>query len=670
MSPAELAYRARQRLRRELDRAGGPAVPRFDIEAARAEFGRLAPALAPAAADPAAFRARYAARFPEGRAALLERAAAILDGRVELLGRAFEVGPDPDWHRDPVSGRAWPREFWGGVDTRDGRRVGGVKWVWELNRHHHTVTLARAFLATGDERFAEAVCAQIAGWIAANPYGVGVNWTSALEMALRPINWLYALALIAPSAALDAARFARYQLSIAEQIAYVERHRSAFSSANNHLVGEVAGMALAGLMLPWLPRADAWRRAGLATLAAEIPRQIHPDGVPAEQAFHYLAFVLDFNLLVWLTAARLGQGAPPEWHHRLGAAASFLAHALDGHGHPPAVGDSDDAWVLRLDDRPGASNEASLVATAAALLGDPALRAAAAWDEKSEWLLGPEGEAAFAAVPPGPPPGSRLFRAGGYAVMRAGDRVVTFDCGPLGFLSTAAHGHADALSLTLHDRAGPLLADPGTYAYQEGAEWRRFFRGTAAHNTVRVDGRDQSEMRGTFLWGRRASTTLLDWRSDERRDVAAAEHDGYAPVGVTHRRAVAFLKPDWIVVRDELRGAGAHTVELLWHLPDGAELELVGELARCAAGGRRWAIMGVDWVGGRMEVACGREEPRQGWHSPRYGVVAPAPALSVTRGGELPLTWITAIYLGEGDPADALAAVRDELLAAVALEQA
>ena len=185
------------------------------------------------------------------------------------------------------------------------------------------MTLAKAYHLSGDIQYAQEVCAQLESWIDQNPPLIGVNWTSALELALRLINWSWVLAFLGDTPYLTPKL--RYALAdaIQQQGAYIERHRSAHSSANNHLIGEAAGLAITGIAFPWLPRAKQWRDTGLAILNEELPEQIYADGVPAEQATHYLAFVLDFYLFTWELAKRNGHQPPAIWQTRLAAAAPF-----------------------------------------------------------------------------------------------------------------------------------------------------------------------------------------------------------------------------------------------------------------------------------------------------------------------------------------------------------
>lgn len=598
---------------------------------------------------------QYKNIFPKRYRIVCKRCLYLIEQDIKIFGENTTLDKKINWLKDPFTGNVWPNTFYADINIRDNETIGGVKWVWELNRHHHLVTLGKGYYLTGDKKYAREVCSQFESWIEVNPPLMGVNWTSPLELAVRLLNWSWALGFIQDSEALTGELKQRIQRSICQQAQHIQRHLSAYSSANNHLIGEAAGLAVIGLTFPDLPDADKWRDTGLGILEREIGRQIHPDGVPAEQAVHYLAFILDLNLFTWLLAEQQGFLAPDIWWERFEAACEFLIQIMDHAGNVPALGDSDDAWVVRLDDQPGANNYRSLLATAAVIFKRADFKKmAGAWDEKSHWLLGDEGRRTFNALSNCQNEQiSRAFRHGGYCVMRASGRIITFDCGPLGYLSIAAHGHADALSFTLNVNDHPVLIDPGTYAYQEGGEKRDYFRSTAAHNTVVIDDQNQSEMLGTFLWGKKAQAELLHWETNDRFDVAAAEHDGYQELGVIHRRKLIFQKPDWLIVEDYLEGKGEHSFAQLWHFSSEAVIKYnqssgVYEI-NCGDGISVMFIplfLPTDTENVKLK---GSSEPFQGWQSPSYGKIVPAPVLKLSGTTELPERVVSAFYLSSED---------------------
>jgi len=494
-------------------------------------------------------------------------------------------------------------------------------------------------------------------WIADNPPSIGIHWTSPLAMGIRLINWCWTLFVLRTSDVLTRPGFATIMESVHDQAEHILRYRSRYSSANNHLIGEAAGLAMVGMCFPFLRGSGEWKRVGLKILREELAKQILPDGGSAEQANHYLLEVLEYNLLVWRLADLCGEAVPPVWPERLSASADFLVAMLDAQGRVKPIGDSDDGRGLQLDDDPNASQARSLLVSAALLLSRPELKAVAGdWDETNHWLFGEEGRQAYQALPVStpPPPTSRLFPQSGYAVCAAGDTTAVLDFGPLGYLTTAAHGHADALSLLITLDGRPVLVDPGTYAYGDGGDWRRYFRSTLAHNTIAIDGLDQSQMWGTFLWGRKAQARLLSWQSNGDTDYLCAEHDGYARRGVHHRRHLLFQKPDLIVVKDEILGGSRHQLAQTWHFAPGASASPAladggWQIRDCGARLWVWLLdttdLSVSWVEGR-------EAPLQGWVSPGYGQKIAAPVLCLEGERSLPVRLTTVFQIGGSRPAE------------------
>lgn len=582
-------------------------------------------------------------------AAVLEDAERILAGEALLFRDWVRVGADPDWHRDPLGGEPWPRVFAGDIDVRTPGH-GGVRRVWELNRHHEFTVLAQASALTGDPRYEAKLLALWESWLAANPVDVGVNWSSGLEMAIRVMNWAWAWALLERGGTLPASLARGIMRSISEQVRWIEEHPSLYSTANNHRIGEAAALTAVGILWPTLPEASRRREQGLAILTAEVPRQISADGVSLEQAFHYQAFVLDACLWVLDLVDRTDRPRPAALAASVRRASGFLRVVMDTRGDLPGVGDSDEGWFLRFGGI-RTPRYRGLQQVAAVTFGDGALLPDGdAPDPQLFWRLGPTGLTAHAALcRTRTAPGSRAFSGGGYVVFRSGtgerERVGVFDGGPLGLGTLAAHGHADALALTISVGGRPALVDAGTYGYHEQPEWRPYFRGTGAHNTVRVDGKDQSEIGGPFLWTRHARARVERWNSSPALDLARASHDGYAALGVRHTRTVLFRKPDTWIVLDRLHGSREHLIEQRFHFAPGT-VELDGDRLRAAGAGV--VLLGAALPGLEMSVRRGSEEPPDGWYSPRFGHREPVTAVSYERRGLLPITLATVISVGEG----------------------
>jgi hypothetical protein len=264
------------------------------------------------------------------------------------------------------------------------------------------------------------------------------------------------------------------------------------------------------------------------------------------------------------------------------------------------------------------------------------------------WLTGEAGASTFRSLSSSQSasPTSRIFSTGGYLVMNAApgreSHQMTVDVGPLGCTFSCGHGHADLLSVQCSAFGEPVLVDAGTYCYTAEREWRNFFRGTAAHNTVLVDGRDQVETDGPFSWRGRAAVHVREWKSDGEYDYVDASHAAYAPV--THRRRVLFVKPNYWVIVDELLVAGTGSAAGPFHQVDVGFQFAPMDVAVVRD---RWARAQTPagntfWIGAfapaalRTSVKTGEMAPIRGWISREYGQRTPAPQLAYSTRTALP----------------------------------
>ncbi|MBN8506281.1 MAG: alginate lyase family protein, partial [Burkholderiales bacterium] len=554
-------------------------------------------------------------------------------GRVRLFERErFDVGAEPDWLRCPLTGVRAPSAPARRIAITDRAQVGDIKYLWELNRHLHWVTLAQAWALDGDAAHLDLLRRQLAGWLQQNPPGQGPHYTSSLEAAIRLVNWAVVWQLLggleSPAWTGHEALRAAWLEAIYRHARQVQRAYSRHSSANNHLIGELCGVYVAARCWPFWPVLVRAGDAARAELIEQIERQVHPDGVPAEQAFEYAGFIFDFLWLAERCAQANGEPMPADYAARLQAMADF-ARALGGaSGCMPQVGDADGAEALRLDPRPGREPLAALLEKQAALVG-AAVPAWLAPRDDLAWLglTRPQVQAPVAG--PGGAGARMDFDAGGYALFEGGALQGGMDFGPLGYLGIAAHGHADALQVWLQVGGEPLLIDPGTYAYWADKAWRDYFRGTSAHNTLQVQGRDQSDSGGRFMWTRHARARLLSReRSGPGRLRLRAEHDGYGPQGHHQRELQVDAEAGTLQVSDQL--SQAHEAALHWHLAPGWQCELEGDTLQARKG--RWLarIRVQANAPGRLSLVQGQDDPQLGllgWASGAYGHKQPCPVL-------------------------------------------
>lgn len=618
MEPGEIAWRTRQVLHAGLERLG------------------LFAADAPPPAD-VSFGAAWLAAWPQEFELQKYRAAAdrILDGEFRVFAMsACQLGFPPRWNRDPKTGREAPLQFGKSLDYRDERIVGDIKYLWEPSRHAELVTLAQAWRLTGDDRYSAGLRTLLDSWFQQCPYPLGPHWTSSLEHGVRLMNWSMAWRLLGGAASplfdsADGQAFReRWLASVYQHCHFIAGHHSRYSSANNHLLGELAGLFIATLTWPYWPQSPQWQDSARSQFEEQALVQNGVDGVNREQAVWYHHEVADMMLVAGLFARAHGRDFSSDYWRRLESMLEFIASIMDAGGNVPAFGDSDDALLARLDPDERFDAYQSLLASGAVLFGraDFAFKAAR-FDDKSRWLLGDAAAARFGAIAAAASPTApmrRAFPQAGYYVLgerfeTADELRIVFDAGPLGYRSIAAHGHADALSFTLSVGGREVLIDPGTFAYHTQKVWRDYFRGTSAHNTVRIDACDQSRSGGNFLWLSHARSRVLSFSSTIERDQLVAEHDGYQRLAdpVVHRRELRLdHESRTLTVIDELFCDDRHDVEIFWHF---AEACVVQCADGCVSASNEEAQLRMSLPSG---MACqlhrGSEAPLLGWISRRF----------------------------------------------------
>jgi hypothetical protein len=548
------------------------------------------------------------------------------------------------------------------VDHRDEAVTGNVKAVWELSRHHHLTVLAGAWWLTGDDRYADVVAAQLRSWWAANPFLSGIHWTSGIELGVRLTSWVWVRRLLDgwPGAKdlFEDNDAALRQIRWHQE--YLAAFRSRGSSANNHVVAEEVGRLVAACAFPWFDESEHWRVDAATRLEQELAANTFPSGLNREQATDYHRFVTELGLVALVEADRAGHPLGEPTRRLLTASLDAAASVLDVAGRPPRQGDGDEGRALVLDD-PDADPWANLLAAGCAVLG------AADWWPSTEPCV---AAAALGSLAP-PAPGTAhaasapdAFADAGLYILRTprGEEPEIWcrcDGGPHGFLSIAAHGHADALSLEVRCDGVELLVDPGTYCYHGEPQWRSYFRSTLAHNTVEVDGENQSVEGGPFLWSSRTDATVDEAVLDGPVRTWSGHHTGYARLdgALRHDRSVALDTTDRrLTVVDTVTSSVHHTVRLAWHLGPEVEVTLRGgeaELVWGSGTARRRARMRLPeqlaWSAHR-----GEGDPVLGWYSPRFGVRVPTTTLVGSGSWRGTLTLHTALEMagtaGAGTP--------------------
>lgn len=582
----------------------------------------------------------------------------LIEGKIPFFGHGtLDAGNPVDWHRDPLTGVRAPLCYGKTINYRDPRLVGDIKVLWELGRHQHLVPLAAAYACTGDTEYRAVIADQIDTWMRANPYGRGVHWCSALEAALRLISWSFCHSLLALRDGNDglfgcSPDRERLGTSIYQHAAFIRGYLSRHSSANNHLIGELTGLWVATQVFDLGVDGRRWANLAHTALEREAGRQVWQDGVDKEQAFYYHLWVLEYLTLAWLAGLRSGHEFSKQFRDRIVHMAGFVDSISPPGGRPPQVGDADDGLSVRFEIGANEDPYYETRAAVAELFHTPTLaEPARAFPQKAFWITLCAGQLPRSVARCAPAPVAQFpvaFPQGGYALLGADGIRVLFDAGPLGYPSIAAHGHADALSFCLAVGSEWWLVDPGTYAYHDEAVWRNYFRGTSAHNTITVDGQNQSRIGGPFLWIEHASARLEGWGLTAHTQWAEGTHDGYRGLGIRHRRRLEFSSErNLLQVVDHLEGTGHHEFRICFHFAPFVSVRNLAQPAQWTAerpdSGLQLSIEGDSrWT---WNTIRGRETPPLGWYAPALGHKEPATTLEGAWSGPAPVSVRTVLQV-------------------------
>ena len=576
----------------------------------------------PSPADAAFPRLPAAGNAPlELRAALEKDRERILSGEWHAFGHLpIRVDDPPHWHRDYFAGREMNsnesafrmnhRALPGGAD---------VKMIWELSRWYCLTRLAEAAYVLEDRVAFQTTIRWFESWVQANPCFRGLNWTSALEAGMRLVQFTWIDGLLTRSCAKESGvPSALHRLRneiVPAHCHFAWRYLSVGSSANNHLLGELTGLIVAISRWPTLESSVARLPELQKRWENEVLKQFAADGGNREQALNYHLFSWEFCWHARAALRSVGQKVSTAVEQRLKLAAEFFV-AVQSAGDHWDFGDSDNAYVT-----PFFAQEEEAIAEMRAWLMEPKSSPAVAYwmEDGTDWS------------PPEKPSVStdwRFFPDSGLAVRRTGRWFLRWDLSPLGYLSTAAHGHLDALHLSLWLDNTAMIIDPGTGAYYAEPELRTYLASAPAHNGPRSPSQRLPDRRGPFLWsGHHRIPELLG--SNEQAALAEL------PIpGGTSQRRIILLEADrgWRVEDSVMEGSSPLSFFVRWQFPPGSEVRTVGETEfRIMHQNISLSVVVENWS--RVELCLDRKDNWEGWCSSHFREKEFAPYLLLSADG-------------------------------------
>ena len=614
---------------------------------------------------------------------ILSFADEICAGRYPLLSYETPgLGLRPRWNRDFVSGAEWPCVP---CDFRECLRQDGsdIKVPYELSRLQFLPVLGKGFVVSGDASYRRAAMALLSHWIEANPVLQGVNWTLAMEAALRGMSICFLLNLLAPFSADEQPWLKSATRSLAEHLLFIEGHNE-FSHlvSSNHYLSNIVGGYCLSVFLEGDGMA-ARRRRYRRKIGAEMAKQVYEDGADYEASTGYHVLVTQLFTTAFLLMRAEGRSAiPPAFGERLRLMFRFLGMGANSWGELPHVGDCDDGRTeFLLDDlhqmllvplaERNSLRVSHLLGIGQRLFGEGRGSSDdAAWYGLTDTEAGPVRESRADSQRDS---SVSIFPRGGIGILRNGSAELLFFAIPNGIHGKGSHTHNDKLSFVLRIAGREVLCDPGTGCYTRDMAMRNHFRGTAAHNTISIDRVEQNRipvgLRGLFLLGNEASVSQIEEGKNGNGHFLRASHSGYRVLGVTHTRTVWVADDEaMFVIEDELEGAGEHEFEFNLQLAPECRPELSIE-DRGIAFRIHGASQNVRMLVSAPTAALLHASIEASPVSRAFGVTVPAEKLRIRGRASLPARIITRLSWSAKEEASTTIDLSEEVPAREAIEE-
>ncbi|MFD1887727.1 alginate lyase family protein [Paenibacillus wenxiniae] len=452
------------------------------------------------------------------------------------------------------------------------------EFTWGINRHWHMLDLGRAYLMTGEEKYVATYIRHFRSWCAQNPppqpsmpyeeatfFQLPGPWR-LLETGLRVQSWISAYAYMQRSEQIDEAFTTELLVALEQHAVYLTSYLG--QTEINHAMMHMQGLFMIGVFYSEHPRAPYWRQLATERLQLCQYDQIGPEGIQSELTTHYHDASIEMFGTPYLLGRLSGFPFPTSYGQQLHRMTTFTLAMIRPDHRSTAIGDSE--WV---------SNGRARVAILGGILDDEHLLLRGEVSPDFLWMFGAEMFEKYKGLQQQElvEVESMDFPQTGYYMMKSPGQHLFFDAAPMG----GAHGHADALNLEWYWQRQLIFVDPGRYTYEEGY-WRHYFKSTAAHNTVVIDGVDQTPYISTQAWAEPAAACqTLRRESNADYELVDATHDGYMRLEdpVQHRRWLVMGKQiPLLIMIDWIDAQADHEVHQRFQLhPDAVVRVMTGD---------------------------------------------------------------------------------------------
>ena len=513
---------------------------------------------------------------------MLAEADKIIKHRFRILGQEIDFDSDIDWHLDPQSGYRWPLRYFKRLlpvfNTDDNT---DAKFPFELSRFTHLATLGIAARISGDRKYAQEFIAEVESWVESNPYPRGVNWTCAMDVAIRLCNLITGFYLFKDSPEISDDFLKKYVKSLYQHGRYIVRN---LEWGGNHYLSDIVGLLYCGVCFPELKEAEGWRRLAIKEMVQEMEKQVYPDGCDFEASTCYHRLVLELfffgTLLTVINEDEFDekdyQGLcrkifGEEYTRRLFRMFEAILYLVKPNGFMPQIGDNDSGRLHAFAQRE-ILDMRYLLTLGAIFFKESRFKVKEfGFSQEALWVFGEKGYRLWKDLE-----GisiqdiqSKSFPDAGWYVLRHRGNYCLVSCRPGGPGGNEGHAHNDKLSFELMLKGQDVVVDPGTFVYTSNPEERNRFRSTEYHNTVKFSGYEQNEIpeKAVFSLPERVKIIEVDLKETKTSVVFTGEIQ-YADL--THRRTITLdCDSASFVLKDSCSSPVPLKGKLLFHLSPG-----------------------------------------------------------------------------------------------------
>ncbi len=518
---------------------------------------------------------------------IIKAAEDVLEHKFDLLGSG-PVKLDPiDWHIDFKSGFRWPKgKFYKDYVQVDLSNNADVKVPRELSRSHHLLWIGQAYLLTKDEKYTKEFISQINSWIKENPLMRSINWGCAMDVAIRAVNWLYALNMFIESKLITEHFIKKIVLSFYQHAWFIFNNlEKGFPGSHNHYMSDLVGLLFLGRLFKTTRDGKRWFSFALNEFYFELRYQILPNGPSYERSTHYHRLMTELVFYSYLFLKRININPPFDIRQRVFNMLDFVLHYTKPDGFAPIIGDEDNGRLLPIVKYTMSDHRYLLCLGAIEFKDEIFKKHSSGYVLDSFFLFGNASNHVFENIPATEKSlSSKSFMDAGQCIIRHNNWYLFINNSgaakyPDHSTTGGSHAHADLLSFVLAIGNTTFLVDPGTYVYSASRHDRNLFRSTRMHNTLVVDHQDQHFLPDNQIFAVKdiGCPTDFQFSESETEITFRGAHDGYKKLNkpVIHERVFALNKGDnQLIITDRLKGDGAHSLKWFFHFNNDIELNL------------------------------------------------------------------------------------------------